>query len=172
MHPSFLEHASTDRDGEQLEALRQAHVALSLRTLEVMFLDLRSVFEADPGIGQVWFDLDSGDPDSFPVISIDALDGHDVDGEPEIAEAIAQRWNDTALPMLVSFLETNDGRVFHRHTFPEDVGKACQNMKASNAIPLEGSDYNQWVKSFVSHLRGMALDQTLDAGHAARPPRM
>ena len=63
MNDLILSHATAGHADQQLEAARLASIAADLRTIEVMFLDLQSVFDQCPEVLELPFDIE-GDTDN------------------------------------------------------------------------------------------------------------
>lgn len=163
---AFLQHANpTDLDA-QAEELRQASEVLYLRSVEIMFLELRAILVDHPDIVQISYDQD-GDTDSVPLFSCLDKNGDDIAEDIEAVDALAETWNGRMGNATVRFLSTMEGYTFHRDSFERDVEKACKKMMEEDMLRNE-SDVRQWKSSFTSYLESLRLDHAAPASTKLR----
>ena len=167
----LLNHSTVGNADQQLEEARLASIAADLRTVEVMFLDLQSVFEQCPEVAELSFDIE-GDINNMPMFSCVSPEGDDLAENPELVETIAERWNANTLPVTAGFLQVLEGKTFNRDSFWPDVVHACKALQDKGHLSLSNEHMELWVNSFVSHLKAQALEKALPVAKDARKPRM
>ena len=171
---NHFEHASTENLTGQAKQAQKNTAQANLRVFEVMFLELRSLFQVDKDIHVVSYSQD-GDPDNYPVMYCGAAGGEDLTdgGEEEIfeaAEAISDRWNDSLDQATVAFLQVNDQVEFRRDTFAKDVEKQLEQFIRQELVPLEDKEAQQWAASFVAYLGTLeGVDNPPAKGRKAKP---
>lgn len=149
-------HVTPDDLSDQTHAADEQWKASCLRTVEIMFLELREILVSNPELESVSFDTDY-DTDSFPVFSCVVKEERDLD--MTLVEQVAERWNASLHPSAVAFLELFGSHVFSRAHFESDVKKATK--KLVETLPMSEREAKDWAASFVSHLHTIALNQTL-----------
>lgn len=171
MNDLILSHATAGHADQQLEAARLASIAADLRTIEVMFLDLQSVFDQCPEVLELSFDIE-GDTDNMPMFSCVSPEGDFLAENPVLVETIAERWNANTLPVTAGFLQVLEGKTFNRHSFWPDVAHASKALQEKNHLSLSNEHMEVWMNSFVSHLKAQAMEQALPTAETVRKPRM
>lgn len=167
----FLNHATAGNADEQLEAARLASIAADLRTVEVLFLDLKIVFDQCPEVDGISFDIE-GNTNNMPMFSCVSVEGDFLAENPAMVETMAERWNASSFPVVSGFLEVLEGQMFYRDSFWSVVANACKTLQSKNRLSLSESQAEQWGNSFVSHMKSQALEQALPTAEPSRKPRM
>ena len=167
----FLNHVTAGNADEQLEAARAASIAADLRTVEVLFLDLKIVFDQCPEVDGISFDIE-GNADNMPMFSCVSAEGDFLAENPAMVETMAERWNASSLPVTVAFLYALEGQTFYRDSFWPDVASACQTLQSKNHLSLSQEQADRWVNSFVTHLKRQHLEQAVPLAEPSRKPRM
>lgn len=161
-------HAKPQQLDEQAMAAQDAYLVSCIRTVEIMIMEMQSIFDRHPEVVEVSFDQD-GDPDNLPVFSCLDSEGDDLGDELEDVEALAERWNETRHPAAVDFLSTLEGDSLRRESLAEDRIKMCR--KIGDCLPSTPEKRQAWLTSFQSHLTAMDLDSSipLPAGKKSGP---
>ena len=169
-----FEHAENSDLAKQAKDAQRNTAQANLRTFEIMFLELRSLFQVDKDIDVVSYSQD-GDPDNYPVMYCGSAQGEDLTdgGEEEIfdaAEAISDRWNESLGVATVAFLQVNDQVEFRRSTFAKDVEKQLEQLIRQELVPLEDGEAREWAASFVAYLGTLeGVDNPPAKGRKAKP---
>lgn len=167
MTHQLVQHASASALPTQFKQANEAYLAACMRTIEIMLMEMKAMFDLDESIESVCFDQD-GDPDNVPLFILENREGKELDEGLEAVDEVEQRWNATRNAAAVDFMVNMEGMTLRRSELAADLNKACE--KLAKTLPCETNEARAWKESFLAHLLGERLEVALPSAKRSERP--